>query len=588
MISISTTPASAQIAKQSYQGHDAAANEVLIKFQQAPPNDPQAQAEIAADIQQAEVTGDIDVARAVGSAGWMRFHSRSNDVTTLMSIHTGAAGVAYVEPNWIAHTTSTPNDPYLSQEWGLQNTGQTLPYTIPNDTACDIQRAGTPGADISAVQAWNISPGSTAIVVGVVDTGIHYNHPDLAANVWSAPAQYSFYQGTTQYTCPAGTHGWNTFTNACDPSDDHGHGTHVSGTIGAATNNGVGVAGVNWSTKIIACKFLNSSGSGTTANAVNCLQFMEGIKGYFGGKGGAADVRALNNSWGGGGFSQALLDEIYNTYTADMMFVAAAGNNSSDNDTTPFYPASYNAPNVVSVAATDNRDSLVWFSNYGSSTVQLGAPGDCVYSTVPPHVTLNPSSELYKYLSGTSMATPHVSGTAALSESVCQFDTELLKPNLLNDVVVIPSLSGKTVTGGRVNAYNSLNAASGGCPGTGYASISGTEKSICRIPNPNGGCAVYLYDGGTVSIIVNGVTKTVNYGEGSTSGSLASDLYNAINGDGTYPARAHVSGSKVSLSAKRTGADTCYSVSGSSTTLLPNYFHTPSFRITVSGLSGCR
>jgi len=271
-----------------------------------------------------------------------------------------------------------------------------------------------------------------------------------------------------------------------------------------------------------------------------------------------------------------------------MLFVAAAGNNSSNDDTNPFFPATCSAPSVISVAATDNQDNLASFSNYGASTVDLGAPGVNVYSTIAPYTTLNPGSDQYKYLSGTSMATPHVSGTAALSESVCQFDTDLLRPNLLNNVVVIPALVGRTLTGGRVNAYNSLNAAWSACPGTGYGSVSGAEKSICRSPEPNGGCALYLYDAGTVSIIVNGVAKTVNYGQESTSDSLASELYDAINGDGTYPARAHVSGSKVSLSAKRTGADTCYSVSGSSTTLLPNYFHTPSFHITVSGLSGCR
>ena len=385
-------PAAAQVAVQAYNGHDAVAQEVLIKFRHAPQADLQAQADIAASITQAQATADVDAAQSVGSAGWLLWHSRSNDVSTLMGLLTNAPDIVRVEPNWIAHVTTAPNDPDFPKEWGLQNTGQTLPYTIPNDTACDIQRAGTPGADISAVQAWNTSPGSTAIVVGVVDTGIDYAHPDLTANVWSAPAQFSFYQGTTLYTCAAGTHGRNTFTNTCDPSDDYGHGTHVSGTIGAATNNGVGVAGVNWATKIIAAKMCDANGYCYISNAINAIQFLEGTKAWFGGKGGAADIRVLNNSWGGSGFSQALLDEINNTSTADMMFVAAAGNNGSNNDTNPFYPAGYSAPNVVSVAATDNRDSLVWFSNYGSSTVQLGAPGDCVYSTVPPDVTLNPNA----------------------------------------------------------------------------------------------------------------------------------------------------------------------------------------------------
>jgi hypothetical protein len=292
---------------------------------------------------------------------------------------------------------------------------------------------------------------------------------------------------------------------------------------------------------------------------------------------------------GSAGFSQALLDEIDNTYTADMLFVASAGNNGSNNDTTPFYRASYSAPNAVAVAAFDNRDYLAsgalnppdpFSSNYGPNSVHLGAPGVYEYTTQ--------LGSFYVYFSGTSAAAPFVAGTGALSLSVCAGDTDWLVPNILNDVVKTSALTGKTITGGRANAYNSLYAGPNACPGTGYGSISGTEKSICRSQNPGGGCALYLYDGGTVSIIVNGVTKTVDYGEGSTSDSLASDLYNAINGDGTYPARAHVSGSKVSLCAKRTGADTCYSVSGSSTTLLPNYFHTPSFRITVSGLSGCR
>jgi len=318
------------------------ANEVLIKFRVASPDDAQAQAVIAANIEQAELTADIDVAQSIGSAGWLRFHSRSEDVATLIGLLTNAADVVHLEPNWIVRTATTPNDPYFGQEWGLQNTGQSIQGVV-----------GTPGADIAAASAWNISTGSTSIVVGVIDTGIEYTHPDVAANVWSAPHGSS---ALPSYVCATGTHGFNVLTNTCNPMDDntYSHGTHVSGTIGARGNNGVGVTGVNWNTRVIACKFLDANGYGTTADAITCLQFMENAKAAFGGKGGGADIRVLRNSWSGGGFSQALLDEINNANKADMFFVAAAGNDNSNNDTTPVYPASYNAPNVVAVAATDN------------------------------------------------------------------------------------------------------------------------------------------------------------------------------------------------------------------------------------------
>src|SRR3989449_11253996 len=196
-------------------------------------------------------------------------------------------------------------------------------------------------------------------------------------------------------------------------------------------------------------KFLDATGTGTTADAINAIEFVVQAKAAFAATSGA-NVRVLSNSWGGGAFSQALLDEINRANANDMLFVAAAGNSSSNNDVVPHYPSGFNAPNVVAVAATDNTDALPGFSNFGSTSVHLGAPGVDILSTT--------RNNTYSYFSGTSVATPHVSGAALLVLSKCALDTASLKTLLLNNVDPIPSLSGMTVTGGRLNVNKAHRA----------------------------------------------------------------------------------------------------------------------------------
>ncbi len=407
-----------------FQGRSVAAHEVLVRVRAGAPTGPLHSLIDAVDD------------RPIGSQGWHRIKSSSRLVGELITRLKGRFDVLDIEPNYIVRAINTPNDPFFSSLWAMLNTAH-------------------PGADIHATSAWNVSTGSAANVIGVVDTGVDYTHPDLAGNMWSAPTAFTVTVGAAPgvqgraITCPAGSHGFNAILFTCDPMDDNFHGTHVSGTIGAVGNNSTGVVGVNWTTRIMALKFLDSTGSGTTADAVNAIDFAVQTKAAFSATG-AANVRVLSNSWGGGGASNSLSQEIAAANAAEMLFVAAAGNSANNNDVGPFFPASYALPNVVAVAATTETDGLATFSNYGPMTVHLGAPGTNIFSTF--------LGGGYGGASGTSMATPHVAGAAMLVLSACNLSTKDLKSAILNNVDALASLSGLVVTGGRLNVDRAIRS----------------------------------------------------------------------------------------------------------------------------------
>ena len=418
--------------KEVINGREVAAGEVIVKFRQAAS---------AGSVSDAKRKADVEVDKRVGGREARLLRSRSKNTATLIAELSAHPDVLYVEPNYIIKPSAIPNDPQFAEQWSLKNTGYSNAGT------------GTAGADIGAVAAWDISKGSKDNVVAVVDTGVDATHPDLAKNMWSAPAPFTVNIGGQVIRCEAGTHGFDAIARTCNPTDEYNHGTHVAGIIGAAGNNGIGSAGLNWTASIMDIKFIDATGSGTLADALDAIEFAIQARQALGA---GANVRVLNNSWGwNGGASLALQDQILRAAESDMLFVAGAGNGGADrasdnNDVDPFYPASYDLPSVVSVAATDNNDALGAFSNFGANAVDLGAPGVLIYSTV--------KGGSYDWWSGTSMASPQVAAAAALVLSRCTLDTANLKITLLNNVDAVPALAGITATGGRLNVNKALRS----------------------------------------------------------------------------------------------------------------------------------
>lgn len=412
-------------------------------------------------------------------------------------------GVEYVEPNFIVRAAGIPNDPLFPKQWALQNVGQT-------------GGSSTANPDIGAVAAWNITTGSSNVVIAVIDSGVDYNHVDLAANMWSNPTECNnngIDNDGDGYVNDC--HGINALTKTGDPMDDFFHGTHVAGTIGAVGNNAVGVTGVNWNVSIMACKFLDSTGTGNTADAVTCLDYIA-LK-----KDNGVNIIASSNSWGGGAYSQALSDAIVAQRMRGILFVAAAGNDSFDNDQLPLYPCSYDLSNIICVASA--YDALSIFSDYGTGTVHLAAPGEAIWSTV-----LNNGYDAYD---GTSMATPHVTGVLGLLKSQDSTrDWRTLKNLVLAGAV--PPTQGKipTLTGGRLYAPNSMNCTNAvvearmrpGLFDTITLAVGGSlrlEAINIRCGTPNGNVVVRVAPSGEIVTLVDDGTNTDEVaGDGIYSG----------------------------------------------------------------------
>jgi serine protease len=353
------------------------------------------------------------------------------DTAAALAIFQSDPNVAFAQPDHRVSLQLSPNDPEFGSLWGLDNVGQT---------------GGNDDADIDAPEAWDVTTGSSNTVVAVIDTGVDYRHPDLAANIWVNTDEIPGNRiDDDRNGYVDDVHGYDFVNRDGDPMDDHYHGTHVAGTIGAVGDNEIGIAGVNWHVQIMALKFLDEFGGGYESDAIAALNYAV-----------SNGASISNNSWGGGGESPAFKKALENAAAQGHIFVAAAGNDGWDNDRDAFYPASYDVQNVVAVAATDNFDELAWFSNYGKTSVDLAAPGVAIYSTFPTVVTpamadrgFGPG---YGTISGTSMATPHVAGVMALVRSLHpEWSYEQVIQQVIDTVDVIDGAE-LTITGGRLNA----------------------------------------------------------------------------------------------------------------------------------------
>lgn len=377
---------------------------------------------------------------------------RGSDVLQRVEALSRNPNVEFAEPNYIVTLTDFPtpfDDKFRGELWGMHNLGQD---------------GGTADADIDAPEAWAYTTGSQDVVIGVIDTGIDYNHPDLQGNIWTNPGEIA---GNGIDDDGNGfvddVRGWDFGDDDNDPMDTNGHGTHVAGTIGARGNNGIGVVGVNWNVRLMPIKIIASTGVGNSSDTIDGILYASRFKDSSGNN----LVRITNNSWSTSK-SKALQNAIA---SSGALFVASAGN---DGSSAMIFPAGYNNANILSVAATDRIDGLATFSNFGSTWVDLGAPGVNVVST---HL-----GNGYRGMSGTSMAAPHVVGVAGLilAENPGLSITDL-KARIMNNVDPLPSLAGKTVTGGRLNARKAVSSPfvlSDGCLSASCAPAAVTDLTV--------------------------------------------------------------------------------------------------------------
>jgi len=400
-------------------GPACAAGQLIVRFR------PRTSAQAAAAVNAAYGA----VVRSVNSRGGftvLTLPPGARSPEALAALYRRRPEVEYAEPNYIQFAQLVPNDPGFPSQWALHNTGQS---------------GGTTDADIDAPEAWDEQTGRSGVVIAVVDTGVDGAHADLAGNLWTNPGEVAangLDDDGNGYVDDVW--GWDFANDDNDPSDDHSHGTHVAGTMAARGNNGLGVVGVNWQAQIMPLKFLNASGSGLTTDAVEAIQYAT-----------ANGARVINASWGGGGYSQALKDAIAAADAAGVLVVAAAGNNHTNNDIVPFYPASYDNGNIIAVSATDASDHLASFSNYGATSVDLGAPGVSILSTI--------MGNAYATMSGTSMAAPHVTGVAGLL--MAEFpglSHREVRQYVLASADPVAALAGLVATSGRLNAQAAIAA----------------------------------------------------------------------------------------------------------------------------------